>query len=64
MKYGLIADAVGIVANTCNLMVVAVVIYKSVQHVRQDKTLLENMINYTSEQDRKNNYVNLNTSES
>ena len=55
MKYGLIADAVGIVANTCNLMVVAVVIYKSVQHVRQDKTLLGNMINYTSEQERKNN---------
>ena len=30
VKYGLIADAVGIVSNTCNLIVVAIVIYKSV----------------------------------
>ena len=60
VKYGLIADAVGIVSNTCNLIVVAIVIYKSVQHVRQDKTLLENMINkYTSEQERKNSQINV-----
>ena len=57
VKYGLTADAVGIVANTCNLIVVAVVIYKSAKQVRrQDKTILEGMVNkYAIEQEKKNN---------